>query len=105
LRHELDNERSAMRNVQECAESYRGEVERLQSILDATTGVAAENTRLRTDFAELQADYDESEKELKRLRAGLNAIEHAKDDILEENMRLRAALADQQPPKVGQPDA
>jgi hypothetical protein len=26
LRHELDNERSAMRNVQECAESYRREV-------------------------------------------------------------------------------
>jgi len=33
LRAELDNERSAMRNVQECAESYRREAERLRGAL------------------------------------------------------------------------
>ena len=51
LRHELDNERSAMRNVQECAESYRRErdwlIEERAKESRADSLVVLERERLR----------------------------------------------------------
>ena len=67
LRHELDNERSAMRNVQECAESYRRKVEKLQKI--------ALEDALTIELSEDRA------REIERLRAALERLCNAADDV------------------------
>ena len=64
LRADLDNERAAMRNVQECAESYRMEVEGLQDDLE----------EVREDYKFVSEQLGVFMKENERLRAALERI-------------------------------
>ncbi|HXI67302.1 MAG TPA: hypothetical protein VNH41_05140, partial [Steroidobacteraceae bacterium] len=97
LRAELDNERAAMRNVQECAESYRREA---ASWADRARKNAAQVERLSSELRKANA-------EIERLLAKLEGL-HFHHKAFEPDCRhCREALrpADQQPPNVGQPDA
>lgn len=93
----LSNEQSAMKNVQECAESYRAELERLTAALSGGVYVPtwnqveaelrAERDRLAAELAQAKHDYAELASD-----HGAGVLQCA--DVEAERDRLRRELDD-----------